>query len=218
MMQNESGEPRSDRLRYSASSRLHSFVSGSWPRSGHVGGLEVCTESATGDIGSRIECEEAKLAMEALLWEAEFGRVGMPATLVEWALAPHRVILSKLKELKPDIIITQWLQKGWILHQMDVKNAFLHGDLQEEVYMEKPPGYQDTGYPDYVCKIWKALYGLKKAPCAWHDKIAQYLITIGFHMANAYHLLYVLKTDAGIVVITIYVDDLITGGDALEDV
>ncbi|MCO5548433.1 hypothetical protein L7F22_001889 [Adiantum nelumboides] len=74
---------------------------------GHVGGLEVCTESATGEIGSRIECEKAKLAMEALLWEAEFGRVGMAATLVEWALAPHRVILSKLKELKPDIIITQ---------------------------------------------------------------------------------------------------------------
>ncbi|KAI5056683.1 hypothetical protein GOP47_0028501 [Adiantum capillus-veneris] len=74
---------------------------------GDVGDLEVCTESTTGEVRSRIECEEAKLAMEALLWEAEFCRAGTAATLVEWALAPHRVILPKLKELKPDIIITQ---------------------------------------------------------------------------------------------------------------
>ncbi|MCO5605419.1 hypothetical protein L7F22_059603 [Adiantum nelumboides] len=108
--------------------------------------------------------------------------------------------------------------KGLILHQMDVKNAFLHGDLQEEVYMEQPPGFQDTGHPNYVCKLQKALYGLKQAHPAWHDKIARYLITIGFHMADADHSLYVKKTEAGILIITIYVDDLIIGGDALKDV
>ncbi|MCO5547915.1 hypothetical protein L7F22_001369 [Adiantum nelumboides] len=101
---------------------------------------------------------------------------------------------------------------------MDVKSAFLHGDLQEEVYMEQPRGYQDTYHPDYVCKLRKALYGLKQAPHAWHDKIAQYLIIIGFHMADTDHSLYVQKTDTGIVIITIYVDDLIIGGDALKDV
>ncbi|MCO5576338.1 hypothetical protein L7F22_030147 [Adiantum nelumboides] len=108
--------------------------------------------------------------------------------------------------------------KGWILHQMDVKNAFLHGDLQKEVCMEQPQGFQDTGHPNYVCKLQQALYGLKQAPRAWHDKIAQYLITIGFHMAHADHSLYVQKTEAKIVIITIYVDDLIIGGDALKDV
>ncbi|MCO5599988.1 hypothetical protein L7F22_054096 [Adiantum nelumboides] len=108
--------------------------------------------------------------------------------------------------------------KGWILYQMDVKNAFLHGDLQEEVYMVQPPGFQETGHPDYVYKLQKALYGLKQGPRAWHDKIAQYLITIGFHMADADHSLFVQKTEAEIVTITIYVDDLIIGGDALKDV
>ncbi|MCO5548328.1 hypothetical protein L7F22_001785 [Adiantum nelumboides] len=111
-------------------------------------------------------------------------------------------------------VIAKAAAKGWILHQFDVNNAFLHGDLQEEVYMEQPPSYHDTGHSDYVRKLQKALFGLKQAHRAWHDTIAQYLITIGFHMADADHLLYVQKTNVGIVIITIYVDDLIIGGDA----
>ncbi|MCO5594112.1 hypothetical protein L7F22_048133 [Adiantum nelumboides] len=82
-------------------------------------------------------------------------------------------------------VIAKVEAKGWILDQMDTKNAFLHGDLQEEMYMEQPPGYQDTGHPNYV---------------------------------YADHSLYVHKTDAGIVIITIYVNNLIVGGDALKDV
>ncbi|MCO5612940.1 hypothetical protein L7F22_067213 [Adiantum nelumboides] len=100
-------------------------------------------------------------------------------------------------------VIAMATTKGWILHQMDVKNAFLHGEMQEEVYMEQPQGFQDTGQPDYVCKLQKPFYGLKQAPRAWYDKITQYLVTIGLHMADADHFLYVQTTDAGIVIITI---------------
>ncbi|MCO5590589.1 hypothetical protein L7F22_044560 [Adiantum nelumboides] len=71
-------------------------------------------------------------------------------------------LVSKIATVR--VIIEVATAKGWILHQMDVKNAFLHGDLQEEVYMEQPPGFQDTGHPDYVCKLQKALYGLKQVP------------------------------------------------------
>jgi hypothetical protein len=67
---------------------------------------------------------------------------------------------------------------------MDVKKALLHGELQEEVYLDQPPGYEDMSHPDYVCKLHKALYGLKQAPRVWHDKIAKYLVTIGFHMSK----------------------------------
>ena len=74
---------------------------------------------------------------------------------------------------------------------MDVKNAFLHGDLQEEVYMDQPLGYEDSRHPEHVCRLQKTLYGLKQAPRAWHDKITEYLITIGFHMVDADHYLYV---------------------------
>jgi hypothetical protein len=70
-------------------------------------------------------------------------------------------------------IIVMAVVKGWSLHQMDVKNVFLHGDLQEEVYMEQPPGYVDQTHPNLVYRLKKTLYGLKQAPRAWSDKIGQ---------------------------------------------
>jgi hypothetical protein len=64
-------------------------------------------------------------------------------------------------------IIAMAIAKGWSLHQMDVKNAFLHGNLQEEMYIEQPLGYVDQTHPNLVCRLKKALYGLKQAPRAW---------------------------------------------------
>ena len=101
---------------------------------------------------------------------------------------------------------------------MDVKNAFLHGELQEEVFVEQPPGYVDPSHPNYVCRLCKALYGLKQAPRAWHDTIAVYLMSVGFCRAHADHSLYVWESDTGIVVITIYVDDLIIVGDSAMEI
>ncbi|MCO5583892.1 hypothetical protein L7F22_037808 [Adiantum nelumboides] len=60
-------------------------------------------------------------------------------------------IVAKMETIRAIIAVAT--TKGWILHQMDLKNAFLHGDLQEEVYMEQPPGYHDTSPPNYVCKL-----------------------------------------------------------------
>ena len=96
---------------------------------------------------------------------------------------------------------------------MDVKNAFLHGDLQEEVYMQQPQGYEDEMHLQHVCKLKKALYGLKQAPRAWHERIAAYLVSIRLHMADADHSLYVREKENGIIIVCIYVDDLIVGGD-----
>jgi hypothetical protein len=116
------------------------------------------------------------------------------------------------------VVIAVVASRGWVLHQMDVKNAFLHGELQEEVYLDQPLGYEDMSHPDYVCRLRKALYGLKQAPRAWHDKIVEYFVTIDFHMLDADHSFYVCKSDEGIMVITIYVDDLIVGGDNEKEV
>ncbi len=115
------------------------------------------------------------------------------------------------------VIIAMATTEGWSLHQMDVKNAFLHGDLQE-VYMEQPPGYVDETHPNLVYRLKKALYGLKQAPRAWLDKIGQYLVTSEFQTSNADFSLYVKKTNHGIVGIVIYVDDLIITGDSDGDI
>ncbi|WP_286489548.1 reverse transcriptase domain-containing protein, partial [Escherichia coli] len=101
---------------------------------------------------------------------------------------------------------------------MDVKNAFLHGDLQEEVYMMQPPGYESDAHPNFVCRLRKALYGLKQAPRAWSNKIGEYLVTNGFQKFNANFSLYVKRTDRGIILLVIYVDDLIITGDSDVDI
>ena len=78
-------------------------------------------------------------------------------------------------------IIAMVATKGWSLHQMDAKNTFLHGDLQqEEVCMMQLEGYQDDPHAHLVYRLHKALYGLKQEPRAWSNKIGQYFVTIGF--------------------------------------
>jgi hypothetical protein len=68
-------------------------------------------------------------------------------------------------------IIAMVTAKGWSLHQMDVNNVFILGNLQEKMYMEQPPSYVDETHPNLVCRLKKTLYGLKQAPRAWLDKI-----------------------------------------------
>jgi hypothetical protein len=84
--------------------------------------------------------------------------------------------------------------------------------------MEQPPGYVDQTHPNLVCRLKKALYGLKQAPRAWSDKMGQYLVTSGFQTSNVDFSLYVKKTDHGIVIMVIYVDDLIIAGDSDVDI
>jgi histone deacetylase 1/2 len=78
------------------------------------------------------------------------------------------------------LVLSIVVSKGWSLRQLDVQNAFLHGILDEEVYMHRPPGYADKSCPDYVCKLDKALYGLKQAPRAWYSRLCGKLQALGF--------------------------------------
>lgn len=112
------------------------------------------------------------------------------------------------------LILAIAASQGWPLSQMDVKNAFLHGDLKEEIYMTPPPGFFSTPSTD-VCKLKRSLYGLKQAPRAWFDKFRTILINFSFVQSQYDSSLFLCKTLNGIVLLLIYVDDIvITGTDS----
>jgi len=95
------------------------------------------------------------------------------------------------------------------IHQMDVKTAFLHGVLEEEVYMTQPEGFIRKGQEDLVCKLNKSLYGLKQAPRAWYSRIDTYLCQLGFKRSVADHGIYIKTYDDVKIILTLYVDDLL---------
>ena len=68
----------------------------------------------------------------------------------------------------------------WCFHQLDVNNAFLQGTLTKDVFMAQPQGFTDTDHPNHVCRLRKAIYGLKQSPRAWYNELKQFLLTFGF--------------------------------------
>lgn len=97
---------------------------------------------------------------------------------------------------------------------MDVKSAFLNGCLEEEVYVEQPPGFVKAGDEDKVLKWKKALYGLKQVPRAWNSRINKYFEEKGFIKCPYKHALYLKNnTNGGIFFVSLYVDDLIFTGN-----
>jgi hypothetical protein len=101
------------------------------------------------------------------------------------------------------------ISSGWSLRQIDIQNAFLHGNLSEEVFMSQPPGYQHPLYPNHVCKLQRAIYGLKQAPRAWFSRLSTKLRELGFHGSRSDSSLFIYKTKSLTMYILIYVDDII---------
>ncbi|RVW26564.1 Retrovirus-related Pol polyprotein from transposon RE2 [Vitis vinifera] len=98
--------------------------------------------------------------------------------------------------------------KNWELHQMDVHNAFLHGDLEEEVYMKLPPGFESSD-PNLVCRLRKSLYGLKQAPRCWFAKLVTALKGYGFLQSYSNYSLFTYTKGNVQINVLVYVDDLI---------
>ena len=114
------------------------------------------------------------------------------------------------------LVLSVAAQNSWPVFQLDVKSAFLYGELQEEVYVDQPPGFVRRGCEDKVYKLKKALYGLKQAPRTWYGRIDSYFAKLGFSKCPYEHTLYVKKEkDGRITIVCLYVDDLIyTGSDS----
>jgi len=98
--------------------------------------------------------------------------------------------------------------QDWPLHQMDIKNTFLHGDLKEEIYIAFPLGFSSSSSLD-VCKLKQSIYKLKQAPHAWFDKFRTTLLQFSFQESQYDYSLFLCKTSAGIVLFLVYVDDIV---------
>jgi len=110
------------------------------------------------------------------------------------------------------ILLALAAQGEWEVHHMDVKSAFLNGNLQEEVYVMQPPGFVDPKLPTKVFRLKKALYGLKQAPRAWNFRLDQELCKLGFIRSAEEHAVYRRGTGRSLLLVGVYVDDLIICG------
>ena len=117
--------------------------------------------------------------------------------------------VAKMTTVRTILAITA--SQSWRLHQMDVKNAFLHGDIQEEIYMKLPSG-MTTSSPHDVCKLRLSLYGLKQAHRAWFEKFRSTLLSFSFIQSQYDSSLFLHTSTSGIVILLVYVDDIIITG------
>nr|GEY88967.1 retrovirus-related Pol polyprotein from transposon TNT 1-94 [Tanacetum cinerariifolium] len=107
------------------------------------------------------------------------------------------------------IFLAYTAHKNMVVYQMDVKTAFLNGNLREEVYVSQPNGFVDPDNPNYVYKLKKALYGLKQAPRAWYDMLSSFLISQDFSKGSVDLKLFIRRNGNDLLLVQIYVDDII---------
>ena len=106
----------------------------------------------------------------------------------------------------------------WPLQQLDVKNAFLHGNLKEEVYMEAPPGFEKYFNSNQVCRLKKAFYGLKQSPRTWFERFSKSVIQFRYQQSQADHILFIkAKLGGKITALIVYVDDIILTGNDIKE-
>ncbi|KAE8689071.1 hypothetical protein F3Y22_tig00110944pilonHSYRG00042 [Hibiscus syriacus] len=112
------------------------------------------------------------------------------------------------------------LVASWDLHleQMDVKTAFLHGDLEEQIYMRQPEGFTQPGNEHLVCRLKKSLYGLKQSPRQWYKRFDSYMIKIGYNRCEYDCCVYVKSLDDGsFIFLLLYVDDMLIAAKNMDD-
>jgi len=110
------------------------------------------------------------------------------------------------------VLLAVAVHNAWEVFQLDVKSAFLHGQIQENIYVHQPAGFIKEGRENQVYKLKKALYGLKQAPRAWYSKIEAYFFRAQFTRCTSEHTLFTKQVRGNILIVSLYVDDLIFTG------
>lgn len=116
-------------------------------------------------------------------------------------------LVARIESVRP--LLAMAAQEGWQVHHMDVKSAFLNGELVEEVYVRQLPGFVVSGQEEKVLRLNKALYGLRQAPRAWNSKLDHTLTALGFQRSESEHSVYARGQGTLCLLMGIYVDDLV---------
>jgi hypothetical protein len=119
--------------------------------------------------------------------------------------------VARMEEIR--FLLAYACSKNIKMYKMDVKSALLNGEIEEEVYIEQPKGFQLSENTYYVCKLMNTLYGLKQAPRAWYSRLDKYLQQEGFRKGSVDINLYIKVSQGNILLIEVYVDDIIFGSD-----
>ena len=125
-------------------------------------------------------------------------------------------LVAKLNTFR--VLLSLVANLDWPLHQLDVKNAFLHDNLDEEVYMDILPGYTRSAETKIVCKLERALYGLKQSPRAWFGRFSSTMRKYGYHQSNSNHTLFLKHRQSKVTTLIVYVDDMIIKGGDVEEI
>ena len=141
----------------------------------------------------------------------------LPRKICEIFLTLHFAPVARINTIR--ILISLAVNLDWPLNQYNIKNAFLHGDLKEEIYMAVPPGYEGSMHRDKVCKLKKALYGLKQSPRAWFGRFTQAMRVLRYQQCNGEHtLFYKNASPDSSTYLIVYVDDIIITGNNLKEI
>ncbi|KAL0544471.1 hypothetical protein IC582_019587 [Cucumis melo] len=168
-----------------------------------------------------LECPEWKNAvmeeMKALeknnIWEICALPKGHKPVGCKWVFTLTYKADGTLDRHKARVLLSVAVKKDWHLYQLDVKNAFLNGDLVEEVYMSPPSGFE-AQFGQQVCKLQKSLYGLKQSPRAWFDRFTTFVKSQGYSQGHSDHTLFTKVFEIGkIAVLIVYVDDIVLSRD-----
>ncbi|RVW87752.1 Retrovirus-related Pol polyprotein from transposon RE1 [Vitis vinifera] len=120
--------------------------------------------------------------------------------------------VAKINSIR--VLLSLAVNSNWPLHQLDVKNAFLNGDLEEEVFMSPPPGFEESFGVGKVCKLKKSLYGLKQSPRAWFERFGKVIKHYGYTQSQANHMIFYKHSNEGkVAILIVYVDDIVLTRD-----
>jgi hypothetical protein len=126
--------------------------------------------------------------------------------------------VAKLTSVR--LLVSLAASHSWPLHQLDVKNAFLHGNLLETIYMDPLPGFRAEGeYVEKVCRLRKSLYGLKQSHRAWFSRFSEVILSMEFVRCHSDHTCFIChRSDGRCIILLVYVDDIILTGDDAQGI